>query len=601
MRFLRKHLPCCAVVALYVLCILIANPKGEFPLNDDWSYARSAFAFGSGHGLKVDEWVAPSLLGQALYGGLLARFFSPSFLVLRLSTLALSCGTAVLIWATFLRAGFPRDLALILLVAWVFNPLQFCLSFTYMTEIPFLFFVAVSGYLFVLYLDRPSTGLLVLCAASLGYAFLIRQTALVFLLALACGVICRSRLRQTLPAAAVAAGFIAAYGLWLLARGSSPLALHRKFELLPSVTARQIAGNSYGMLFYLAFMLAPVWLFLIPSLWRRARSVRPVPRIGVAVAWSACVAAGLGWFAAHCLHAEYLPSSAYHARMPFLLNVLYDTGLGPITLDPAYFGPPPTPIHPRVWIAVTAVVALGALACGLLCVFGLIQRRPYRKPLLVFAGLAFLGLALVETVFSHLQEGGLFDRHVLIVAFPFCLLLGLFSGETAGEGSEGRARIPALCAAAVAVAVLGAFSVAATHDYMQWNRIRWDMGRRLLERGVDPLSIVGGFEFNAWYNYDTFLARGNIAGVHRWWFDRRDYVISMSPQAGYEVLEKKEYFSWVHRRPVALYVIRRSALTESGPGKIAHKQHEELDVLQEVQNDPVGTEEHLRAPGAAPE
>jgi hypothetical protein len=356
------------------------------------------------------------------------------------------------------------------------------------------------------------------------------------------------------------------------------------------------------MLFYLAFMLAPVWLFLIPSLYRRARSGNPSIRIGVSVAWSACIAAGLWWFPAHCLHADYLPSSAYHARMPFLLNVLYDTGLGPITLDPVYFGPPPTPMYPRAWIAVTAVVGVGALVSGLLCAFGLIRRRPLRKSLLMFAGLAFLGLVLFETIFSHLQEGGLFDRHVLIVAFPFCLLLGLCSGETADEEVRGRARIPALCAAGVALVALGAFSVAATHDYMQWNRIRWDMGRRLIERGVDPLSIVGGFEFNAWHNYDTFLARGNIAGVHHWWFDRRDYVISMSPQAGYEILEKKEYFSWVHRRPVALYVIRNSGLMESSPGKIVHKQHEELDILQKVQHNFVGTEQkHFRAAGGAPE
>ena len=58
---------------------------------------------------------------------------------------------------------------------------------------------------------------------------------------------------------------------------------------------------------------------------------------------------GVCWFYSHYTPAEYLPSTPYHSRMPFLLNVLYDSGLGPITLDPAYFGAPPTPIYPRVW------------------------------------------------------------------------------------------------------------------------------------------------------------------------------------------------------------------------------------------------------------
>jgi hypothetical protein len=110
----------------------------------------------------------------------------------------------------------------------------------------------------------------------------------------------------------------------------------------------------------------------------------------------------------------------------------------------------------------------------------------------------------------------------------------------------------------MSIAALVLFCIAAMHDYMQWNRIRWDMGRNLLSQGVDPLTVAGGFEFNAWHNYNTFVARGNPSSLHRWWYDRRDYVISMSPQEGSEILEKKEYFSWVHRRPIALYLIRDS-------------------------------------------
>jgi hypothetical protein len=96
---------------------------------------------------------------------------------------------------------------------------------------------------------------------------------------------------------------------------------------------------------------------------------------------------------------------------------------------------------------------------------------------------------------------------------------------------------------------------------MEWNRVRWSLGRELLERGVDPLRIVGGFEFNAWNNYDAFAARGNIGSVHYWWYDRRDYLISMTPQEGYRVLQTKSYFSWVHRQPVYLYLLRNAAFT----------------------------------------
>ena len=244
--------------------------------------------------------------------------------------------------------------------------------------------------------------------------------------------------------------------------------------------------------------------------------------------------------------------------MPYLLNVLYDSGLGPVTLDPTYFGALPTPSYPGVWGTIPAMTAAGTVLACALCLFGLARLRTLplfqkQKPLIVFAGLSFLCLAVFEIVFSHLQEGGLFDRHILVVSFPVYLLIGIFSSSAPEPSRSGRTF---LIAALIGAGVMSAFCVAATHDYMAWNRIRWELGRELLDQGVDPLAIVGGFEFNAWNNYDVFVSRGKIAQTSHWWYDKRNYVISMAPQEGYEVRESRAYFSWVHRRPVYLYLLK---------------------------------------------
>src|SRR5262249_2879640 len=105
---------------------------------------------------------------------------------------------------------------------------------------------------------------------------------------------------------------------------------------------------------------------------------------------------------------------------------------------------------------------------------------------------------------------------------------------------------------------LAYFSIAGTHDYLAWNRIRWEMGNELLTRGVDPLNIAGGFEFNAWHNYDTFRARGHVERVFHWWYDKPVYLISMSLEPGYQLLRRTEYRSWLHRRPLALYLLKKS-------------------------------------------
>jgi 4-amino-4-deoxy-L-arabinose transferase-like glycosyltransferase len=567
---MRRHLPCIVILGVYLFCIVVANPRGEFPLNDDWSYTRSAFVLGSGEGLKIDPWTAPSLVGQTLYGGLLAKIFAPSFLVLRVSTLVLSCSTLVLLWGILLRIGFRRDLACIILLAWAFNPLQFSLSFTYMTEIPFVFFLALALCLYVRHLDTGQFRLVLLSAATLGYAFLIRQTALLFILALVCSVILDTRksiwerIRQALPAAMTSGFFVALYYLWILLYSGATPAVRRKLELLSQLKTRQAIGNSYGMFFYLAFMMVPILIFLVPALLRLMRDVPKPARIAIPVALGVVVLSGLAWFHAQYRPFEYLPSASYHARMPLLLNVLYDSGLGPITLDPDYFGPPPTPTYPAAWYLVTGIVAAGAVFCGALCCFGLLQLRALelfrkRRPLLVFLALSFLLLSIFEIVMSHLQEGGLFDRHILVVAFPFSLLIG-FAGSAGFPPavSSGLSRYRLFIPAGIAIAAMAAFCVAATHDYMEWNRIRWEMGRGLLAQGIDPLTIVGGFEFNAWNNYDTFVERGRTAQTNHWWYDKRDYIISMNGMEGYEIQQSKAYFSWVHRRPVNIYLIRDS-------------------------------------------
>ncbi len=564
MDHLRRNFPILTILTIYLACIIIADPRGEFPLNDDWSYARSAFALGSGHGLKVDQWAAPSLVGQALYGGLLTKLLSPSFLVLRASTVLLSSCTLLLLWGILLRMGVRKGLASIILLAWAFNPLQFNLSFTYMTEIPFIFFIALALYLYIIHLDNGNLRFLLLSAAALGYAFLIRQTALLFIVALACSVLLDAqkgvwkRSRQMLAAAGIAGIFVAGYYLWVHFGGGTTAAVHRKFQLLRHLETRQLVGNGYGTLFYLAFMLLPVLIYLIPRANRRMRASHRIPRTVIPVAWCGIVVIGIWWFHAHASAFEYLPSASYHSRMPYLLNVLYDSGLGPVTLDPTYFGALPTPSYPRVWYAITAIVAAGAVFGATLCVFWVMRLREAplfqnQKPLLVFAGLSFLGLAAFEIVFSHLQEGGLFDRHILTAALPMFLILICI------RVPNGRIGAPVSTAGAAALLAAGAWlSICGTHDYLAWNRARWDLGRQALSSGVDPLGLSGGFEFNAWHNYDVFRRRGNIGRVYYWWYDRPDYVIALEPQEAYRVRQREDYSSWLHARRMPVYLLEKA-------------------------------------------
>ena len=575
-----RWFPPLLIAATYLACTLLVDPRGEFPLNDDWAYTRSAFRLASGEGLRIDEWAAPSLVGQAVYGGLLARCFGRNFLVLRLSTLALSCGVALLLWAMVTRLRISSSIAWSAALSWVFNPIQFWLSFTFMTEVPFLFFVGLGTYFFLRSASSRNRWVIVACGAAFGYAFLIRQTAVLFIgvvVVLVAAVGRERSLRERLICAgtfALTAGaFVAAYETWaIMGQGATP-AVQRKFELLRHITLPQLNGNLFGILFYLSFMLMPLWICLLPELWRLIREAGAARTLLTMGGWGAIAGYGLWWFSAHCARSPYLPGKAYHAQMPFLLNILYDTGLGPVTLDPTYYGPPVTPVHPELWLGMTFLTAMGTVVLCSIFTLGipaaLTRRTPSTLRLLVlFALLSVLAVTAFEVVFSHREEGGLFDRHVLTASLPALLLAAsLGGGKSARDAEQSGAATTTVGhafgstsgfpAALAAIAVLAWFSVSATHDYMAWNRLRWQLGNDLLQQGADPLTISGGFEFNAWHNYDTFRARGNIRKVYYWWYDDLEYLITMEPQERYCVRRRLDYYSWLHLQRLPVYLLQR--------------------------------------------
>jgi 4-amino-4-deoxy-L-arabinose transferase-like glycosyltransferase len=567
MKQFRALVPYAAIILVYAASVLLVNPAGEFPLNDDWSYTRTALSFANGRGMQVDEWSAPSLVGQALYGGLLIRMLGMSFLALRLSTLFAACGTALGLWFVLKRFGVDRRVAWFSVLGWIFNPLQFSLAFTYMTEVPFLFFISLSTVALALYFSKKNASFLVIAAAALGYAFLIRQTALLFLVALGVSLLLdwgmpwKERLRNTVVVAVTAGAFIAAYYLWLEAHGGATPATRRKFDLLQYLTFEQLTGNSFGLLFYVSFLLLPLWALLLPGALRVARNAGKKVVLATLAFWGFLSLTGIWWFYSHYSHRPYLPSKAFHSRMPFLLNVIYDTGLGPITLDPAYFGPSPLPAYPAAWIIMTALAAAATVIPGVLFTLQLNPKKFLSRRdtlVILYLILAFFLIGGFEAVFSHLQEGGLFDRHLLIVAFPLAIAACLMAPKSIHQ--NGRANRVGLWAGALLLLTLGAFSVAGTRDYLEWNRHRWSLGNAALASGINPLELSAGFEFNAWHNYDVFRARGNVARVFQWWYDKRDYLITMGQMPGFRALREETFYSWVHRRTVTMYLLKREEI-----------------------------------------
>ena len=79
------------IAAIWCISLFVVNPfAGDFPLNDDWSYASTVKHLLETGEFRPSEWFAPPSLTNALWGSLFCLPAGFSFVALRASTLTLS-------------------------------------------------------------------------------------------------------------------------------------------------------------------------------------------------------------------------------------------------------------------------------------------------------------------------------------------------------------------------------------------------------------------------------------------------------------------------------------------------------------------------------
>jgi len=139
--------------------------------------------------------------------------------------------------------------------------------------------------------------------------------------------------------------------------------------------------------------------------------------------------------------------------------------------------------------------------------------------------------------------------------------------------------------AVLTLALYGAFSVAATHDYLSWNRARWKaLTDLMLEQHVTPEHIDGGFEFNAWYLYSRSYTNElfsladklaqNRAGLDVkvgtqparnkswWWVYGDDFVVTLGPVPGFTELKRYHFPRWLPPGEGSILVLRRTPVPD---------------------------------------
>ena len=105
-----------------------------------------------------------------------------------------------------------------------------------------------------------------------------------------------------------------------------------------------------------------------------------------------------------------------------------------------------------------------------------------------------------------------------------------------------------------ALLLLAAFSITATHDYLSWNRARWQALDYLTEeKNIPPNRIDGGFEFNGWHKPGP---KDNGPWKSWWWVDRDDFVIAFGDLPNFTKENGFPFVRWLPPGMDSVFVLK---------------------------------------------
>src|SRR5262245_37312638 len=267
--------PIVLLLGIAGVVVYLVDPRGDFPLNDDWGYAQAVQRLLEEGEIRLTDFGSMTLLTQILWGAAFSKLWGFSFETLRASTLVLGLVGLLSWYGTLRELRVSRGLALLAVATLLANPLFLLLSHTFMTDVPFLGVSGAATFFLVRGFQRGSPRCLVGALLLALAATFLRQLGLALFVGFALAVLWRRwrEARAWLVAAAPPLGTIALlrwYQSWLASRGSLPenydlqwRQIRDGFSAAPFERIGQWFVTSFDVLIYVGLFAAPlaaVWL-----------------------------------------------------------------------------------------------------------------------------------------------------------------------------------------------------------------------------------------------------------------------------------------------------------------------------------------------------
>jgi len=440
--------------------------------------------------------------------------FGFSFVCLRIFVLLLGL-IGVLVFYLFINRVTKNNViafvgALILMV----NPLYCSLSFSFMTDVPFLVFALTAIFFFYKSLELQSRKLVIMGTVFAIIATLIRQFGIIIPIAYSAVFLIRKNPKwkefaiQLIPVIIIAAAL--KFTLMWMEHIGSPL---RPFEgqhvidflKKPDIIAYKTYDRIGDLLVQSGFFLLPIVIYK-----------------GI----------NMGWFSSRGKRITTII-----VLFIFIMPILHTWGRFPFGdyTNSGYIGPTNVKVSEGFQLysfsnqLIYAIGILGIIGAVLL-LLNLVnlfssQKKENKHIFILFCILCYACLTFIDDAF--------FDRYFLLPVPLFYLLVA------ANEDAQKSTKRIQMAVACLFFFVLAGYSVAGTHDYMERNRSRWQALNYLTgELKTSPHKIDGGYEFNGW-NIGRFFK--HVEGRSWWYVDDDEYVVTYDTLKGYKVIKQFPY------------------------------------------------------------
>ena len=456
------------VTGWYVFALAILHPLTDAPVVDSWLYAAAVRRFLRTGEIRFAGYTQAMPIVQVLYGAAWGRVFGANAVSLEISTMLVALACGIMFQALARRCGARRWQALAATGLLICNPCFTFLSFSFMTDVPFLALL-IATHLAFAEATGPRGKLWLWIAAALAViGFMIRPFAAMAIAGCAGAIliydgwpsrrrVSLARLITMLAPFAIALAACAIVWIWLTVVRPKPWFLQLDEDQLTYIflvpPALYLRAGVLGPLLYLGTMLAPLALLqLATPRWRRATM------IGGAIFCSALL----------LMHLDHsLPVTPEYSCFGGWHNVLLLRGL------PNRF------FWESGWQYV--FIALGSLgAAGLIIAFATIFMRMRRATAAVVIAAAIYWLVTIPLWFYN-------DRYYLVLVPAGALVLAL--------APLPRMRLVKIAAFAMTFA-MGLIALGGTYSYQRGLGVILAARNALEREGVPRAAIDAGYSLN---------------------------------------------------------------------------------------------------------